>query len=180
MEYDVAFEISSVGLGNLTFIFPGILFMIIGALMIKFKDKLSENRPEWFVNIFSKFFFGFAVFWTLTAGLSIGFDQSSIQNDYEEEKYSIIEGVVENFDPMPSSGHKMESFTVKGIKFEYSDFIVRPGFRNTTSHGGPIQEGLPVRISYIGNIIVKLEVGSANKRLQPDLRQLRRAFFFDF
>jgi hypothetical protein len=65
---------------------------------------------------------------------------------------------------MPKSGHKMESFTVNGVKFEYSDFVVTPGFNNATSHGGPIREGLPVRISHIDNTILKLEVPtSANK-----------------
>ncbi len=37
-------------------------------------------------------------------------------------------------------------------------------FNNAASRGGPIREGLPVRISHIGNTILKLEVpASANK-----------------
>jgi hypothetical protein len=34
------------------------------------------------------------------------------------------------------------------------------GFNNTSSHGGPIREGLPVRVSYVGNTILKLEIRS--------------------
>jgi hypothetical protein len=35
------------------------------------------------------------------------------------------------------------------VPFKYSDFdLTNPGFRNTTSHGGPIKDGLPVRIWY--------------------------------
>jgi hypothetical protein len=61
-----------------------------------------------------------------------------------------VEGVVSQFDPMPASGHKNESFRVNGIPFAYSDFdMTNPGFRNATSHGGPIKEGLPVRIWYM-------------------------------
>jgi len=59
---------------------------------------------------------------------------------------------------MPYSGHAMESFTVSGVPFSYSDYIPKAGFNQTSSHGGPIHEGLPVRIWYVGNEIVKLEI----------------------
>ena len=164
MEYEVVFEIAKSGMGELIFILPGLLFMIVGAGLIKFRDKLAEKRPRSFVNFFSFFFFGFAVLWTLGAGLSIGSKQSSLREDYENGNFEVVEGSVENFDPMPRSGHKMESFTVDGVRFEYSDFVVTPGFNNATSRGGPIREGLQVRISHIGNTILKLEVpASANK-----------------
>lgn len=166
MEYEVAFEIAKTGIGELIFVLPGVLFIVVGAGLIKFRKKLAEKRPKWLVNFFSFFFFGFAVLWTLGTGLSIGTKQSSLIEDYENGNYEVVEGLIENFDPMPSSGHKMESFTVKGIRFEYSDFVVTPGFNNATSRGGPIREGLPVRISYIGNTILKLEVPTnANKRV---------------
>jgi hypothetical protein len=42
----------------------------------------------------------------------------------------------------------------------YSDYVVTAGFNNTASHGGPIRQDLPVRISYVGNSIVKLEIRS--------------------
>ena len=169
MEYDVAFEISKSGIGELTFALPGVLFMVIGAGLIKFRHKLAESKPKFFVNFFSTFFFGFAVLWTLGAGLIIGLDQSSLRDDYVKGDFKVIEGTVENFDPMPSSGHKRESFTVKGVRFEYSDFLITPGFNNATSLGGPIKENLPVRISYIGNTILKLEVSSsANKAIKQD------------
>jgi hypothetical protein len=59
---------------------------------------------------------------------------------------------------MPYTGHAMESFCVQEQCFSYSDYVVTTGFHNTASHGGPIREGLNVRIEYIGNIILKLEV----------------------
>jgi hypothetical protein len=52
----------------------------------------------------------------------------------------------------------MESFCVSGVCFRYSDYVVTAGFNQTSSHGGPIRDGLPVRVTYIGNTIVKLEV----------------------
>jgi hypothetical protein len=61
---------------------------------------------------------------------------------------------------MPYEGHQDECFSVQAQTFCYSDYEVTAGFNNATSHGGPIREGLPVRVSYIGNTIVRLEVRS--------------------
>jgi len=79
---------------------------------------------------------------------------------YIHGRYSVIEGTVANFHPMPYSGHEEERFSVSGVDFSYSDYILVPCFNNTASHGGPIREGLRVRIAYSGNCILKLEVAS--------------------
>lgn len=62
----------------------------------------------------------------------------------------------------------MESFNVNGVKFEYSDYVITPGFNNAASKGGPIKEGLPVRISYIDGTILKLEVDPSFKYKQKN------------
>lgn len=58
MEYEVAFEIAKSGIGELTFVLPGLLFMIIGAGLIKFRDRLAEKRPRWLVNFLAFSFLG--------------------------------------------------------------------------------------------------------------------------
>jgi hypothetical protein len=74
-------------------------------------------------------------------------------------QFSVVEGRVSNFRPMPYTGHAAESFTVNGLLFSYSDFDKsKCGFRNTASHGGPIREGLQVRIAAHAGRILKLEV----------------------
>lgn len=80
--------------------------------------------------------------------------------DYAGGHYLVAEGAVEDFDPMPFAGHQEECFTVQGVRFCYSDYEVVCGFNNTSSHGGPIRSGLPVRVSYQGNTILKLEISS--------------------
>jgi hypothetical protein len=102
--------------------------------------------------------------------------QSSMWADwrsaYERGAYSTVEGVVHDFKPMPYEGHQDECFWVKNQKFCYSDYIVRPGFRQSTSHGGPIREGLPVRIDYYNGQILRLDVAAAS--LTPEVQ--REAF----
>lgn len=73
--------------------------------------------------------------------------------------YSTVEGVVEDFKPMPNSGHAMESFRLDGHSFEYSDYTITPCFNNAASNGGPIRPGLHVRIGYLSDrCIVRLEI----------------------
>jgi hypothetical protein len=54
--------------------------------------------------------------------------------------------------------HQDECFSVKNQQFCYSDYLVQPGFRQSASHGGPIREGLPVRIRYYEGQILRLDV----------------------
>ena len=70
----------------------------------------------------------------------------------------IAEGKIEQFVPMPYSGHANETFVVNGHYFAYSDFDLTKGFNNTQSHGGPLKEGLQVRITHVNGSIVKLEI----------------------
>jgi hypothetical protein len=74
----------------------------------------------------------------------------------------VVAGPVEDFRPAPAEGHQDETFTVNGVPFGYSDYVITGGFNQTQSHGGPIREGLAVRIHYIprGNVIVKLEIAN--------------------
>ena len=83
---------------------------------------------------------------------------------YNRGEYQIVEGYVENFDPMPYEGHADESFEINGVKFSYSDYNIHPGYNNTKSHGGVIKEnGQHLKIGYVylnetyGNIIVYIE-----------------------
>jgi len=44
---------------------------------------------------------------------------------------------------MPYEGHTMEHFSVCGLPFAYSDYMVTAVFNHTSSHGGPIRAGAP-------------------------------------
>ena len=83
---------------------------------------------------------------------------SSCRHRLQAGAVEVVQGTVQNFVPMPYLSNGLESFVVSGVPFSYSDFdLSQCGFRNTTSHGGPIRPGLPVRITYSGNSILRLE-----------------------
>jgi hypothetical protein len=72
---------------------------------------------------------------------------------------AVVEGRVTEFVPPRYPGQSEESFVVGGHRFAYSDDVVTAGFDNGSSHGRLIHEGLYVRVTYLGNLIVRLEVG---------------------
>jgi hypothetical protein len=108
----------------------------------------------------------FTIFWIVSVFLlgwvgagNVVYQHMQCKEWLESKNYNIVEGIVENFHPMPKSGHDTERFTVKNVKFKFSDFnLSKGGFNNTSSHGGPIREGLPVRIAYKNGRILKLEI----------------------
>ena len=103
---------------------------------------------------------GFACLWSgLTFSTTFG-QYTSLRSAYRRSQFSTVEGRVTNFRPMPYQGHQDECFSVQSQTFCYSDYVVTAGFNNSASHGGPVREGLPVRVSYIGNTIVRLEVAN--------------------
>jgi hypothetical protein len=108
--------------------------------------------------VFPYGFLCFGILWTLEAFVSTYRDYLAAVAARQDHSTRVAEGVVTNLKPMPATGHAMESFCVSGACFDYSDYVMTVGFNQTSSHGGPIHEGLPVRVTYVGNTIVKLEV----------------------
>jgi branched-subunit amino acid transport protein len=80
------------------------------------------------------------------------------------ESSAVVEGSVEHFHPMPGGGHDSERFEVAGVHFEYSHWSISQGFNQDVTVGGPIREGLYVRIHYVRladesfGTIVRLEI----------------------
>ena len=77
---------------------------------------------------------------------------------YKTGRCAVVEGPVEDFEPMPASGHGLESFRVGETRFRYSDFVDAGGFHRSSTQGGPIRPDLYVRIYYLRNTIARLEV----------------------
>jgi nitrate reductase NapE component len=60
---------------------------------------------------------------------------------------------------------------VQGVRFCYSDYMLVCGFNNTSSHGGPVRSGLPVRVTYAGENIFKLEIRSDSAPSAAEVRK---------
>ena len=82
---------------------------------------------------------------------------------FEKGEYEIVEGYVEDFHPMPYTGHDNETFRINDVTFSYSDYSDCFGYNNSRSHGGVITgDGQHLKIGYTkygsyGNVIVYIE-----------------------
>jgi hypothetical protein len=160
------FDVLDSGFKDWRFSAFGLIFVAIGAFIffaprfikatgISFMD--FKSRTEW---LFRYFFLGFAILWTVSAFLGTFTSYLRQKALVRDNKCKVVEGPVENFVPMPVTGHSDESFSVAGVRFKYSDYSVTDAFNNTASHGGPIDQNSYVRICYDpkGNEILRLEI----------------------
>jgi hypothetical protein len=154
MTFRTVFDIAREGYVAWWFPAIGLVFVFVGGLFV-LNPTLAILVGIWGrQKLFSWVFLGFSVLWTVMIfGITYN-EYRAAATALKEGQYSIAEGPVANF----VSGPKQESFTVGNRSFSYSDSIVTAGFRQTASHGGPIHEGLYVRLTYVGNLIVRLEI----------------------
>ena len=156
MDYVTVFDASRKGLDWTAPLF-GALFVVVGLRSLTARWSTPPyNRPFWraFHVLFTLFGLGIAtvipvIQWT---------ERRALVEALESGEANVAEGRVRDFVPMPWAGHAMECFTVDTTRFCYSDFILTPGFNNARSHGGPVHEGLNVRIHHVASRIARLEV----------------------
>lgn len=163
MDYKTVFEVTDKGFDMIT-LMP-LLFIVIGVGISWFNIKYNKSKSPKrnFTIVFGFIFSGFALVMLLSTVPSSLANRNKTQKIFENQEYQVVEGTIEDFHPMPHSGHDVESFTVNGVYFEYSDYMLVYGFNNTASHGGPLKRnGQQVRLSYISvngdNRILKIEL----------------------
>ena len=163
MTYTTYFDASAHPVHDWSWLLIGGLITLVGAVMA-FRPKLIERLGFGFRNVSARPIFRWTSFlfgacWLLIACATIFSDALRASAKVRKNECSIVEGRVADFHPMPPAGHDTERFEVNGVPFSYSDYIITSGFNQSASHGGPIREGLPVRICYADGEILRLEVG---------------------
>ncbi len=81
----------------------------------------------------------------------------------------VLEGVVTDFHPLTSVWQRpaLESFSVDGVTFRYPLLAQGCGFHRTEIEGGPIRDGMKVRLLEWHGQILRLEVDAGDLRLPP-------------
>lgn len=162
VNYKTVFDADHHGYSTWSFPASGLVFLFIGALLVfkpLFMLKLMpfglQGRSR---TVLSWFFFVFAALWTLGSFAITYIQYQPVEAALRDGHFDVAEGQITDFIPMPYNGHSQESFVVGGHRFSYFDYTVTYGFNNTASHGGPIRTGISIRVSYVGDLILRLEV----------------------
>lgn len=155
MEYRTVFDVTQVGfqwaIPLLIFIF-GTLLVVVGWGVRTLGERDSIAKGAFFQ-------IGGAAVILVAAGFfaSMYAEYRGIQRVFAMHSYSVTEGVVSDFIPMPPGGHSTERFVVNGVRFEYGS-----GWGSTTFNSewnkGFIHNGVEARITYVGKEIIKVEV----------------------
>jgi hypothetical protein len=155
------------------FALAGLIPILVAGLLIAGKHRHKWKRP----NVLATFVCCGLGWMFLMSGLGILKTEADAASALRDGTYSLVEGTVTEFHPMPYNGHDQECFSVRQQRFCYSDYVVTTGFNNTASHGGPIRPGLSVRVAYLRSMILRIEIpkdklqGNGNLPLTPTQTQ---------
>jgi hypothetical protein len=157
MTYRTVFDVASIQYGWMLLPF-GLIAVILGIILVADRNLIAgwwRTCSRW-RKIFTIACLGLAAVWATLMLTTTILRHEQLSNAERGGTAKVVEGTVRNFTVLPKS----ERFCVAAKCFEYSDYVITGGFNNTSSHGGPIREGLPVRVTYVGATISKLEVAN--------------------
>lgn len=163
-EFVVAYDILDEGIGAKPFLllFGFLAGAGIGTVVLVRAYRLRQSTKVAFVAVW-------LTIWVCAGGLGSGnvlLQRYRCLEWARSGDFQVVEGEVRDFQPMPPEGHAAESFTVSGVRFDYSDYDASKGaFNNAATRGGPIQAGRYFRISHHHGRILKIEI---RKRADPD------------
>ncbi len=162
MKYDLLFDVTVSGYRNWTFAAGGLVFVAIGVLLVAIRRHLPAmfpgGRSPRVAAAFAYGWLAFSLLWTAVTFTVTRRDYSTLRDALVNGEVEVVEGRARGFVPMPPGGHGEERFTVCGVAFSYSDYLVTAGFNDTSGDRGPIREGSWLRLSHVGNRIARLEV----------------------
>jgi hypothetical protein len=158
MSYDVIFDLAQEGYRTWWFPAHGLVLMVCGLGLVKFRARLPAHGPAWVNRYFPFVFLTFMTLWTLGAIWSTYTEYMTLTAALRAGNVQIVEGMVSAFSPQPKEGKRNESFCVAGRCFFYSAFNVTNAYNRTATNGGVIKDGLFVRIHHVDGRIVRLEI----------------------
>lgn len=157
-EYRVVYDATDTAVGNLVYL------AIFGFVAVPVWCALLFGRRISFLNLKLKWWekSGAAVLIGFVFVLLVIKDDTNFKLAYSlrSGNYTVVEGTVADFTPKLKYGQgDVESFRVDGHYYAYTDFRGgRSGFQQTSAVGGPIREGLQVRIHDVAGEIARLEI----------------------
>jgi len=163
-DYELVFDAAADGHRALAFSAFGLIFVAAAAGMLLWQRRFPAARSNSRI-AFPFVFGGLGVLWTLLVFTSTGGEYLRLRDALRSGKYTVVEGRVTDFHPI--AGKSAESFAVGSYHYSYGDFQVSAAFNHSASEGGPIHEGLQVRIADVNGQIARLEIAPEPRAAAP-------------
>ncbi len=153
MEYHVIFDVATKGFPWSGWAIPfcgSLIGVVLLARAIRAKRKIPIMTllvALWFTGISI-----FAVWMYLR-------ERTALIDALHNGRVLVVEGRVHSFKPgRAMRGSTIECFSVDSQRFCYSEYSLGPAFNDTAAWGGPIRDGLQLRLHHRDRAIVRLEV----------------------
>ena len=149
----IAYDISASGFDVWEYLVIGGFVVLLAILDYKFpfipytSPPFAQRAMRWFVLLIV-----LLVFVLGTANLVYSY--TSTMRAVKEGHIMKVEGVVSKLRATSFN----ESFCIYETCFSYPASYTSVGFRQLSSRGGPIRDGVNVRVYYFGNVITRLEI----------------------
>ncbi|HXC16558.1 MAG TPA: hypothetical protein VNV60_03870 [Holophagaceae bacterium] len=168
MPSQVVFDVNQAGYQSAWFPAFGLIFFLIGAVLAiinrtraKRGDPAISNNSGTPAPFLPWLSMGFSLLWSLATFSSTYGDYRHLRDALNQGGCQKVDGQIEHFHPANDEGRGRqieESFDVQGAHFSYSAAGVSAGFNQIQAHGGPLKEGLRVRIYAFQGQIARLEI----------------------
>lgn len=158
MHYRTVFDISAAGYRSASILAFSLIFLGLGSLMLVLHRHRAERGRSRRNGFWTLLLLLLATAWTATVFGSTYRQYLALLQARDAGRSGVAEGPVTDFRPRQPGRHARERFCVQGQCFSYSDSGLTAGFSHDSFGDGLIREGLPVRVTYVGDTIVRLEV----------------------
>jgi hypothetical protein len=166
-EYQTVFEL---GLRSFPWadVLGPFLFAMVGLAFFRF-----SKREMW--RLVGGVMFAFGMFLVVNVCIDEIPRFIELRHAYAHGQSNVVEGPVENFQPMPYLGAPRESFSVGGVDFSYFPGGSTPCCTDTPSRRGPIHPGQFVRVHYDNECIQRVEIRTDNVPSIADRSEVGKA-----
>lgn len=155
------YDLAEQGFGEWWFLFLGLFLGALGIIFFVGAYSVFRERASLFSRLLCIGSMTFAIGWIGISVYQTGTGYYSYRELLEmrskgEELH--VQGIVRNFSPYDlQKNSPTESFEIDNQLFSYSPNDVRAGYHQTRAKGSPVQDGVYLRISHIGDFITRLE-----------------------
>jgi len=158
LRYRLVYDVAQAGYTDWWFPAIGVAIFAFALASRYFRRKETRALGPWFTHLFA----GFAMCWVMGTFWATYGGYRSMRNALRSGRFTVVEGRVRNFHPSDPGDHTDETWEVESggrmYRYAYAPSSLTPGFRKTSVHGGPVHEGLRVRVADVDGYIARLEV----------------------